>query len=46
MVNHAVMWLCAHPLEFVLGLAALCALMGLMLIPRLHELPGHGHPRI
>jgi hypothetical protein len=45
MVNTVVMWVCAHPLEFVGGLAVGCALMGVLLIPRLSELPGHGHPR-
>ncbi len=45
MVNAVVIWVCAHPLEFVGGLALACALMGVLLIPRLSELPGHGHPR-
>jgi hypothetical protein len=45
MVNTVVMWMCAHPLEFVGGLCAACALLGVLLIPRLSELPGHGHPR-
>jgi hypothetical protein len=45
MVNTVVMWMCAHPLEFVGGLSAACALIGLLLIPKFSELPRHGHPR-
>jgi hypothetical protein len=45
MQNAVIMWICAHPLEFVGGLAVSSALLGYLLIPRLSELPGHGHPR-
>jgi hypothetical protein len=45
MKNSIVMWMCAHPLEFVGILCGACALLALTLIPRLHELPHDDHPR-
>jgi hypothetical protein len=45
MLNEFVIWLCAHPLQFVGGLIAFSGAVGLLLIPKLHELHDHGHPR-
>jgi hypothetical protein len=45
MVNHVVIWLCAHPLEWAGLLAFVGVLVGAMLIPRLHELADHHPPR-
>jgi hypothetical protein len=45
MTNDLVVWICAHPLQFVGGLVGLAGLLGVMLIPQLHELPDRGHPR-
>ena len=45
MLDVAIAWLLAHPLESVGGLAVLSGLIGGLLIPRVHELADHGHPR-
>lgn len=45
MVDVIFSWVCAHPLQFVAGLAGLSAWAGLVLIPRVHEINDHGHPR-
>jgi hypothetical protein len=46
MLNEVVMWVVAHPLEFVGLLAGCCALGGLLLIPRIRDVCDHGHPRV
>ncbi len=45
MVDRCLIWAFAHPLEAVGALAGLGALIGIVLIPRVHELAGHGPPR-
>ena len=47
MLNSMVMWVCAHPLEFVASLIVVSGALSIALIPRLHlhELPTKGHPR-
>ncbi len=45
MLNIVVMWMCAHPLQFVGGLMAISAAVGLAFVPRLHEVHDCGHPR-
>ncbi len=46
MIDVAVAWLLANPLQGVAALAALGIAVGLLLVPALHELTGHGHPRV
>ena len=46
MIDVAVAWLLANPLQGVAALAALGIAVGLVLVPALHEVTGHGHPRI
>ncbi len=45
MIDIATVWLMAHPLTGVGGLAVLSILIGLVLVPRVHEVVQHGHPR-
>lgn len=45
MLDVAIAWLLAHPLAGVGGLAVVSALIGLLLVPRMHEIADHGHPR-
>ena len=45
MIDDMIAWLMAHPLEGVGGLALLSIGFGLLLIPRVHEIAQHGHPR-
>ncbi len=45
MVDSAIAWLLAHPLEGVGGLCVMSVLVGLLLVPRVHELADRGHPR-
>ena len=45
MLGHAIEWLQAHPLQGVAGLVVFAAAFGVLLIPRVHELVTHGHPR-
>jgi hypothetical protein len=45
MVDIAIAWLLAHPLEGVGALALLSVVTGLLLVPRIHEIAQHGHPR-
>jgi hypothetical protein len=46
MINELIMWMVAHPLEFVGLMACGGALFGLLLIPRIRDVCDHGHPRI
>ncbi len=45
MIDTAIAWLMAHPLQGVGGLAVLSIIVGLVLVPRVHEITDHGHPR-
>jgi len=46
MIDVAVAWLQANPLQFVAALAALGIAVGLLLVPAHHEVTGHNHPRV
>ena len=46
MIEVVVAWLLANPLEGVAALAVLGIAVGLLLVPALHEVTGHGHPRV
>jgi hypothetical protein len=45
MVDAVVAWLLAHPLQGVGVLALMAILIGVVFIPRVHEIARHGHPR-
>ena len=45
MIDYVVTWLLAYPLAGVAVLAGLAAGLGVMLLPKMHELTQHGHPR-
>jgi hypothetical protein len=45
MIEFLITWMCDNPLQGVAALAGLSIVVGLVLIPGLHELAGHGHPR-
>jgi hypothetical protein len=45
MVDVSIAWICAHPLEGVGLLALLGIFVAAVLVPRVHELADHGHPR-
>lgn len=45
MLDPIIAWLMANPLECVGGLALLSVVVGLVLIPSVHEITQHGHPR-
>ena len=45
MVDRLIEWLIAHPLEGVALLAGLSIAVGLLLVPRFHQLTGNNHPR-
>ncbi len=44
-MDTAIAWLLAHPLVGVSALAAFSVVVGLVLVPRVHEIAKHGHPR-
>ena len=44
-VEECVSWLLAHPLEGVGALVVFAVGFGVILIPRVHEVVTHGHPR-
>jgi ElaB/YqjD/DUF883 family membrane-anchored ribosome-binding protein len=46
MIDAAFIWVCAHPLQTVGLMAAIAIACGLLLVPRIHELAEHGHPRV
>jgi hypothetical protein len=39
-------WVCAHPLLSVGGVASVVAVAAFWMIPRLHNVTGDGHPRV
>ncbi len=45
MIDHVVTWLIAYPLQGVVVLAVFAGGVGALLVPKVHELVGHGHPR-
>ncbi len=45
MIDVILGWLVAHPLTGVGALVTFAVAFGLLLIPRVHELVTHGHPR-
>ncbi len=45
MIDHVVTWLLTYPLQGVAVLAFFAAGVGVFLVPRMHELTRHGHPR-
>ena len=45
MIDDVIVWLMANPLEGVAGLAVFSVLIGALLIPRVHDIAHHGHPR-
>jgi hypothetical protein len=45
MIDVVITWMLANPLEAVAALAGLGIAVGLMLVPGLHEITGHNHPR-
>ena len=45
-ISVAVAWLLANPLQGVAALAAVGIAVGLLLVPALHEVTGHNHPRL
>ena len=45
MIDAVIVWMCTNPLQGVAALAGLSIVVGLVLIPGLHEISGHGHPR-
>ncbi len=45
MMNVALTWLLANPLTGIGVLAAFAVGYGVLLIPRVHEVVTHGHPR-
>ncbi len=46
LIEVAVAWLLANPLQGVAALAGFGIAVGLLLVPALHEVTGHGHPRL
>jgi hypothetical protein len=46
MSNSLMIWMCAHPLQFVTGLAVMGGILALTLIPGLNEVQRSGHPRL
>jgi hypothetical protein len=46
MIDFLITWMLNNPLQGVAALAALSIVIGLVLIPGLHEIAGHGHPRV
>jgi hypothetical protein len=45
MIDVVITWMLHNPLQGVAILAATSIVIGLVLIPGLHEITGHGHPR-
>jgi hypothetical protein len=45
MLDFAITWLLGHPLEGVAVLAGISIAAGVFLVPRVHEISTHGHPR-
>lgn len=45
MVEIAITWMQSHPLQAVAILAGISIVAGLVLVPRVHEIAGHGPPR-
>jgi hypothetical protein len=45
MIDFVITWMLANPLQGVAALAGIGIGVGLLLVPGLHELTGHGHPR-
>jgi hypothetical protein len=45
MVDTVIGWLQAHPLEGVGALVVFAVVISLVLVPRVHEVARHGHPR-
>lgn len=45
MMDGAIGWLLGNPLQGVAALAGLAVLVGLIFVPRLHDIADHGHPR-
>ncbi len=45
MIDTVITWMLHNPLQAVGVLAATSVVIGLVLIPRFHEISGHGHPR-
>lgn len=45
MIEAAITWVMHHPLEGVAVLAVLSVVIGLVLVPGLHEVTDHGHPK-
>ncbi len=46
MIEAAVAWLQANPLQGVAALAALGIAVGLLLVPASHEVTGQNHPHV
>ena len=45
MIDAVITWLLNNPLQGVAALAGFSIAVGLLLVPGLHEIAGHGHPR-
>ena len=45
-IEIAVAWMMTNPLQAVAAMAGLGIAVGLLLVPALHEVTGHGHPRL
>ncbi len=45
LIDLAIIWMQAHPLQCVAVLAGISIVSGLLFVPRVHEIAGHGHPR-
>ena len=45
MIDYVVTWLLTYPLQGVVLLALFAAGVGVFLVPKVHELTQHGHPR-
>ena len=45
MIDAAIAWLLAHPLEGACGLCVMSVVIGLVLVPSLHDVARHGPPR-
>jgi hypothetical protein len=45
MIDVVITWMLNNPLQGVAALAGSAICIGIVLIPGLHEITGHGHPR-
>jgi hypothetical protein len=45
MIDIVITWMCHNPLQAVAALSSFSILVGVLLVPGIAELTGHGHPR-